>query len=82
MDYITSIDIEFPGVMKDGKFYTLDLSKEINTWTYKKCFIEEPLGHDLEYMQTPKGCCFAEGWFIRNNPNYDYLHKKEEPLTL
>ena len=77
MEYIETIEVEFPGVLKDGKYYSLDLTRIIETPTYKKIFVKPDLSYLLIYGNRIKDLCPAEIWIIRNLPKYDYLWKKE-----
>jgi len=88
MDHLTAtitnvVEVEFPAVLlENGDRFTLDLKSKIDHITYKKLFIQDSLSYDLQVGKISKDCCFAEMWIIKNNSKYDYLHKKEKPLTL
>lgn len=77
-NFIQTIEIEFPSIQKDGKFYTLDLSKIVKGETYTKVFIKSELAYAL-VNNMPKSIeylSFPELWIIQNNPKYDYLYKE------
>lgn len=76
--FIKTIEVEFPTIIDNGKFYTLDLSNIVPTKTYKKCFTEEILELMLKYGTDLHKICFAELWIIKNNPKYNYLYKEQK----
>lgn len=75
------IEVEFPSVRQDGKFYSLDLERKLDCPTYKKFFLIKSLSYHLCNGSLMEGCCFAEMWIIKHNSMYDYLWKKEQ-ITL
>jgi hypothetical protein len=77
-EYIETVEIEFPSILKDGNYYTLDLIKIVQTPTYMMHFIKNDLSRLLTYNEfRSEYLCQAELWIIRNNPKYDYLWKQE-----
>lgn len=81
-NYMEVIEIEFPSISFEGKFYSLDLKTEVSTRTYKKCFVKDYLCEAIVYDNHIKEMCWVERWFIKNNPKYDYIWKEEKPLSL
>lgn len=81
MDYTKTVDIEFPSIVHNGKLYDLNLSREVDTVTYKKIFVEDFISRCLTFNTFDENICAAELWIIKNNPKYDYLWKKES-ITL
>jgi hypothetical protein len=78
-EYLETEEIEFPSILKDGNYYTLDLTRIVERPVYVKCFIKNELSHALTYNETSKEyLCHAELWIMRNNPKYDHLWKKEK----
>jgi hypothetical protein len=76
-EYVETEKIEFPSIIKDEIFYTLDLSKIVEHPTYIKYFIKNELSSILTYNKIKKEyLCHAELWIMKNNPKYDYLWKK------
>lgn len=82
MDFFRTIDIEFPSIQKDGKYYSLDLSREVDTPTYKKIFFEDGLRRALMYDEPVEGLCNVERWIIYHNSKYDHLWKQEQGIKL
>jgi hypothetical protein len=78
MHLAKSETFEFPSVEKDGKFYTLDLTKEVNNRIYAKTFLKDDISRVLSYNTIERYMCFAEIWIIKQNPKYNYLWKENK----
>lgn len=73
---VNTVEIEFPSILLNDEYYTLDLTSRVQTVTYKKIFIEEDLARDLYYGEGSPNLSRPELWIVRNNHKYDYLIKK------